>query len=200
MFCVNRFTRGTKSINRRPRIKTWIIGNTKVLQRYKLTNHKKWIIMLGLNPSQGIDDLMDETNLQLCNYIISSKINGDFYKGYYLVNLSSVMKTQSMDLVYSDFTEEHSKWLKSFLQHSQNQNIDVCLFYGRNVHNQSVHKKGLHDEVMNEIRKIFNNGKLYITVDSNPNNVESFDKFSHPSIRTIAVRKAIRSDLKDIGL
>lgn len=199
MLCLSGFTRGSKSIIRKPRIKTWVIGDTKLLQRYKLTKQKKWIIMLGLNPSQGINDLMDETNLELCNYIISSEIEGHRYKGYYLVNLSSVMKTNSEDLVASDFTLEHSKWLQSFLQLSLNHGIDLCLFYGRNVYKDPIHKEGLKSEVLAEIEKFYKKEKLYLTVDSNPVNTKSFNLFSHPSTRSIVIRKVVSSDLVYLG-
>lgn len=155
--------------------------------------------MLGLNPSSELNDLMDETNLRLCNFLLSENENNEPIKGYYLVNLSSVKKTNSYDLEESDFTKKHSEWLLSVLKDSVRKKMDVCLFYGRNVPNNSIYKKGLTNDIIEQLKAINNNGNLYLTVDSNVENKNSYDLFSHPRNAKIIIRKVSEEDLKHIG-
>ncbi len=131
------------------------------------------LMMLGINPSAGMDVFCDQTNLKLINALIQyNKGNkGREFKGYKLVNFSSVVSSQMKSLSIGDYDlniEILEKWLKK--------GRCICLFYGRDFVTGTSVSVAIKNKIFSSrfiqlIKKY--KTQIYVT---------TFDgKFSHPS-------------------
>lgn len=188
------------------KIKTWHDGVDKILERYSFGRKGKWFILLGLNPSQEVDDFIDATNLNNCNTLLRDF--KDQCKGYYLINLSSHVESDKTNLLPEHFTSKHSMFLYKFLKKRVRKH-KLLLFYGGQVVLNKTHKLGLTKEILNVINEYFDKENLFISVGnkelSNEGNmISAFNLFTHSGMPTLKdnlrFRIAEEKDRNAIGL
>ncbi len=190
------------------KIKTWRKDVIKYKENYYLRKTGTWIFCLGLNPSQTFSELIDVTNLKLCNYFISNSLGDKKVKGYTLLNFSNVAKTESDDLVSDDFDEKHIKYINFALSIIiKKKTHPVVFFYGRKERNKMLINKIIDEKFKNNVDKLIEANQLYITTNTREfdgkdiKNI-NFDKFTHPANAGIGndlgIRLATKDDIKDL--
>jgi hypothetical protein len=92
---------------------------------------RKKLILVGINPAFSGTDISDITNLKIINTILATKEFQSF-KGYTVYNLSNVQDKDSANILSSDCTDEHTKYVLSELKNLLESKHNLCLFYGPN--------------------------------------------------------------------
>jgi hypothetical protein len=136
---------------------------------YSFNSRKhKQLIMFGINPAFTESDITDITNLKLIN-LVKKDTNFKDYKGYILYNFSNVQDKESKNILSSDCTIAHKKYVKKELVRLNQEKKELCIFYGPNFMKS-------HIVVVREFEDIFKSfqtdERLFFVKDDNG--------FTHP--------------------